>query len=787
MGCAAGAVGVAAAGTAAEDHLRPFVDTWLPRDLQPDHEVELPAEFVEVARRSPVRLCLVLDGADHLRRPETLRLAALLRVPRSGLRLVLAARCDPALPIARLRVEGRLCELRAPELRFTAEEADRLLQTAGLRLDRTQVELLHVRTDGWVAGLRLAAQRLLEQGMLEQGGPERFLTGFPGEEPVVSDYVAAEVLADLPDDEQELLRRISVCESVPAALAVELSGREDAAEVLDRLEHRTGLLVGQGAPRRHYRIQQMLRSCLSADVRRRGPDLTAALHERAAQWWAEQGQPVEALRHARATGHTGLLTDLLDRWAVLLVARGEHTLLQHPHPAVGANDPWLLLSAALVHLGQGRVSAAAEALRRARAGPLPVGKDLAEYQDAVEGLCGVTRGRPRGRATLPDDPALAALVLAARGAAALATGRPARDDLETARLMARAHDLAFLDAQCLCLLAVAGWAEGDLERAAEEAAAGLDAAATHGWRASPWTGWAAAAAAHVDLLRARPLQALALCTDALAVGPEQPALRATLRGLHGAAMFDTGDRVPGLAELHHARVELSGFEAPAAVCATVALLEQQAALELGHTTAAAGALGWLANRGVAPPNSPSVTHAPRLPPAITTSRGGSSRASWTGASAGRSCPPRWSRPGCWRRPGPAPPTTDRRPAGHYGRPSRSPRRGTPCARSSSSTTASANCSSTCSGAWTTQRASRRAPRRPHRPLGHGDARHARERRPHQALLTGQPRRDRRGDGGVGEHGQDASACHLRQAGCQRPPCGSTGGARAGTARMTRTC
>ena len=338
---------------------------------------------------------LVLDGADHLRRPETLSaLAALLRVPRSGLRLVLAARCDPALPIARLRVEGRLCELRAPELRFTAEEADRLLQTAGLRLDRTQVELLHVRTDGWVAGLRLAAQRLLEQGMLEQGGPERFLTGFPGEEPVVSDYVAAEVLADLPDDEQELLRRISVCESVPAALAVELSGREDAAEVLDRLEHRTGLLVAQGAPRRHYRTQRMLRSCLSADVRRRGPGLTAALHERAAHWWAEQGQPVEALRHARATGQTGLLTDLLDRWAVLLAARGEHTVAAAPAPR-GRGERSVAPAERRTWCTSGRdgSSAAAEALRRARrAGPLPVG----------EGPRGVS-GRRRG--TLRCHPA----------------------------------------------------------------------------------------------------------------------------------------------------------------------------------------------------------------------------------------------------------------------------------------------------------------------------------------------------------------------------------------------
>ena len=355
--------------------------------------------------------------------------------------------------------------------------------------------------------------------------------------------------------------------------------------------------------------------------------------------------------------------------------------------------------------------------------------------------------------------------------------------------MARAHDLAFLDAQCLCLLAVAGWAEGDLGRAAEEAAAGLHAAATHGWRASPWTGWAAAAAAHVDLLRGRPLQALALCADALAVGPEQPALRATLRGLHGAAMFDAGDRVPGLDELHHARVELSGLAAPAAVCAAAALLEQQAALELGHTTAAAGALGWLATRGVAPAEL-ALGHA---------------RAE---AAAGS-------------------PDVARRIVGTV----LDGRAGRPVLPTTLVEAWLLEASGAC--AADDRSATRRALREA---VAIAEARHAvrpfvvvddsvgellvdllgcmddatgfaarvlavhtpaasvtvmlstREtRRPHQALLAGQPRRDRRRDGGLGEHGQDASACHLRQAGCQRPPRGSTGGARAGTARMTPTC
>ena len=285
--------------------------------------VEFLTDLLEALAALPTRVLLVLDDAHHLRSPETLHgLKLLLRHGLSTIRLVLASRVDPALPVARLRMEERLCELRTGQLSFSVEETAALAEHCGLELTGRQAAVLHARTDGWVAGIRLAALPL--RGHPE---PDRFLAAFSGDERPVADYLAGEVFAHISDEEGDLLRRTSISDPIPAPLATVLSGRADAADVLSTLERTTGLVVSSGIHRTEFRIQELTRSYLTADLYRHGPAAAAELHRQAAAWWSEQGRPVEALRHAAVAADPSVLTALLHRWAAELVARGEHTEL----------------------------------------------------------------------------------------------------------------------------------------------------------------------------------------------------------------------------------------------------------------------------------------------------------------------------------------------------------------------------------------------------------------------------------------------------------------------------
>ena len=286
-------------------------------------ELEFLAELVDALDALPMRIRLVLDDAHNLVSPESLHgLQLLMCSPRPRLRLVLATRRDPGLPVARMRLEEQLCELRAQQLRFSAEESALLLEGYGIRLAAGHRAVLQERTGGWPAGLRLAALRL--RGHPDPGS---FIASFSGDERPVADYLVGEVLERIPEDEREVLRSTSICDPIPAKLAVELSGREDAAELLDRLEHDTGLVVGIDPQRAAYRVQQLLRSYLVADLMRSGPDRVAALHRRAALWSSAEGRARAALHHAAQAADRTLMTDILHRWAAELTARGEHRAL----------------------------------------------------------------------------------------------------------------------------------------------------------------------------------------------------------------------------------------------------------------------------------------------------------------------------------------------------------------------------------------------------------------------------------------------------------------------------
>jgi LuxR family maltose regulon positive regulatory protein len=569
--------------------------------------VDFLTDLFRALEAEPTRIRLVLDDAQHLRSTASQHgVEVLLRHRLENVRLVLGTRLDPALPLARLRMEGRLCELRTAELCFSAQETASLAERCGLRLTPEQSALLHARTEGWVAGVRLAALPL--RGHPE---PQRFLDAFSGDERPVADYLADEVFSTISADEGDLLRHVSIADPVPASLAAELSGRPDAAHLLGVLERTTGLVVAAGPQRNEFRVQELMRSYLTADLQRSGPALAAELHRRAAEWWSASGQPVQALRHAAQTGSRAMLSDLLHQWAAVLVARGEHTELRRVMAAVesgqASTDPWLPLISAQIHLGQGNRAAARADVRRTPAVPPGSGDpDLAQFRDATAGLAGVG-SRPAEDLRAAGDTALAALQSVGRGAAGLfAAGArdpegvaPVLSDLEAGLAVARDLHLGLLEVESLCLIGVATVCSGDHARAEAAASASIAAAAVHGWQDSPWAATAHAVLAHASLAQGVPARALASALDGLAIPPvhPEPVLRFALRCARGGALCDVGDRPAGLLELQEAHAELGGERLPAALAAWAALLEHRAALRLDLPTAAASAVSRLSARG----------------------------------------------------------------------------------------------------------------------------------------------------------------------------------------------
>jgi LuxR family maltose regulon positive regulatory protein len=571
--------------------------------------VEFFTELSDALAAIPTRVRLVLDDAHHLHSHASLYgLEFLLRAHLRNVRLLLASRFDPVLPVGRLRLEERLCELRPEQLAFSVGETEALVGLCGLHLDGRQAAILHARTDGWVAGIRLAALPLRDHRE-----PDAFLAAFSGDERPVADYLADEVFSRLSEAESDLLRRVSICDPVPPALAVELSGRAEAAEILRRLERSTSLVTASGPHRDEFRIQELMRSYLAADLLRHGPARAAQLHRQAAVWWAGRRRPTEALHHAARANDTTLMTELLHRWAAELVVHGQHAELRRAldrlQTGSTAPDAWLSLVSAQIQLGRGDRTAAQTDVRRAHelaAGP--DGHDLAHFRTATERMVGLCGSAPDDE-PLPEDPALAALVLAGRGTGELVAmaekGARQNDwsvafqDLEAALAITREQHFGLLEVQCLFLIGAAALTSGNNGRAASAGSAAITAATGGGWHDTPWTAGAHAVLAHACLTHADPVRALQVSSDGLRIASTQqdPVIRFALRSARGGALFDIGNRPAGLLELQEAHAELGATPIPAQLASTAALLEHRMALLLDLPVAAGTSVGRLTARG----------------------------------------------------------------------------------------------------------------------------------------------------------------------------------------------
>lgn len=202
------------------------------------------AEFVETVAGLGAPVTLVLDDVHELPEGDVLdTLADLLASLPAELRLVLGTRRDPSLPLHRLKLDGRLAEIRARELAFDRDEVEQILRRQGIDVSEQVLTALMRRTEGWPAAVRLAIIALLEHD-----DPSQFVERFAGDDRGVADYLVAEILQRLPDDTVRFLLDVSVAEELSAELAGRLSGRADAGAVLEDLEHANALVQRLGAP-----------------------------------------------------------------------------------------------------------------------------------------------------------------------------------------------------------------------------------------------------------------------------------------------------------------------------------------------------------------------------------------------------------------------------------------------------------------------------------------------------------------------------------------------------------
>ncbi len=271
------------------------------------------------------RWVLVLDDAHELRSADALAtLRHVLDHSPASLPVVLCARADPPVALGRLRLDGRLGEIRNADLEFTVDETSELFDAYGIELRHDDVRAIRQRTQGWVAGLRLAAGAL-------DGADDRheLVRSATATEAAVAEYLLEEVLDRQEEPTQEFLLRTSVVERLTPGLAALLADDDDAQARLDDLV-RSGVFLTDVSDGGWYRYHALFADLLRAGLRHRSPELVPELHHRAALWLLAQGATTEAENHARLAGDWPLVGRLVcDRWLGALLDDADL-----------ASDPW---------------------------------------------------------------------------------------------------------------------------------------------------------------------------------------------------------------------------------------------------------------------------------------------------------------------------------------------------------------------------------------------------------------------------------------------------------------
>jgi LuxR family maltose regulon positive regulatory protein len=298
-------------------------------------------------------ITLVLDDYHLIEAPTVHGSVRFLleRLP-PGLRLVLASRADPPLPLARLRARGQLAELRAGDLRFSlAETAAFLREATGLELPAASVAALQDRTEGWAAGVQLAALSL--QGHADPAG---FVASFAGSHRYVLDYLTQEVLARQPDQVVGFLLETSVLERLCGPLCDAVTGRTDSQALLESIERSNLFLVALDEVRGWWRYHHLFADLLRARLQQTHPERLPGLHRAAAAWHEQHGFADDAVRHVLAAGEVAWAARLVERHVESLLRRSEGATLGRwlaalPAEAIGSRARLCLAQAVTAVVG----------------------------------------------------------------------------------------------------------------------------------------------------------------------------------------------------------------------------------------------------------------------------------------------------------------------------------------------------------------------------------------------------------------------------------------------------
>jgi LuxR family maltose regulon positive regulatory protein len=456
-------------------------------------------------------LQLVIDDLHELDSHEAREWLEVLlgRVPHQ-LHVVLVTREDPALGLHLLRLAGELTELRGPDLRFSLDETRALFRASGITVSEASVASLHERTEGWPAGLRLAAISLATSA-----DPERFVSEFSGSERTVAGYLLAEVLERQPPAARDLLLRTSILDRVSGPLADVLTGGTASEAILQRLEDQNAFVSSLDAGRTWFHYHHLFADLLRLELRRTAPTAIPSLHDKAAAWHEKHGDVLAAIHHAQAAGSwadAGRL--IVDNYLALNMAgRGQtlHALLGTFPPQAGLEDVNVagaraidailhgLLEDAEAHFANARRLAATAPAERRRLSDVYLGviglelarrySDLPRAQEAMRELEAAVSA-PLGPDEPPVRPEFSALCLMNLGIVELWAGRhdAARQHLEDALDRTRRISQPFIEIGCLAHLAMAAPLTGQpLPQALELSERALAIAEEHGWASESMT------------------------------------------------------------------------------------------------------------------------------------------------------------------------------------------------------------------------------------------------------------------------------------------------------------
>jgi len=450
-------------------------------------------------RRSIV---LVLDDLHEIENPVVLKeLGSLISHAPKQLRLVVATRADPPLRIQRQRVAGQLAEVRARDLAFTTAECRDLLGPLADLLEDEDVESLCERTEGWAAGIRLAALSL--EGEEDKRG---FVHRFAGDERAVSDYLLNEIFDRLPKSRRRFMLRTAVPKRLTPELSVELSGDPHAARVLSELEAANFLISSQADKGATYRYHALLRDFLLARLAQLQPTELRLLQRRTADWAWRHGDPETAFRHAIAGEDWDLADELTaEAWNVVVfgVAARDRDAVSETPEAQLEGRPALALRVAAAHLFLGNRREAERIFQIGERGLESATQNRRDAMAVVSATFVLTLARLQGEyarvlelareletqpivgtfATAARERVRRAIVLSNLGTVDVATGdiADAEPRLYEAMSLARETGLDHVVLNSLSQLAMLESTRGRLRHAAELAREGVDFAERRNW------------------------------------------------------------------------------------------------------------------------------------------------------------------------------------------------------------------------------------------------------------------------------------------------------------------